>query len=150
MYKEDLAWNNLQWLTCHKIQPNQILYIEYICIKRIWHEITFNGWRAIKSNQTKSNILNLQLYRYYSPSLCRTSSSKVYNLIFDGYYATKTIKEDLAWNNLQWLTCHKIQPNQILYIEYICIKRIWHEITFNGWRAIKSNQTKSYILNIYV
>ena len=27
MYKEDLALNNLQWLICHKIQPNQILYV---------------------------------------------------------------------------------------------------------------------------
>ena len=24
MYKEDLALNNLQWLICHKTQPNQI------------------------------------------------------------------------------------------------------------------------------
>ena len=23
MYKEDLALNNLQWLICHKIKPNQ-------------------------------------------------------------------------------------------------------------------------------
>ena len=37
MYKEDLAFNDLQWLICHKTQPNQILYIQYICIKRIWH-----------------------------------------------------------------------------------------------------------------
>ena len=27
MYTEDLALNNLQWLICHKTQPNQILYI---------------------------------------------------------------------------------------------------------------------------
>ena len=27
LYKEDLALNNLQWLICHKTQPNQILYI---------------------------------------------------------------------------------------------------------------------------
>ena len=27
MYKEDLALNNLQWLICHKTQPNQILYV---------------------------------------------------------------------------------------------------------------------------
>ena len=27
MYKEDLALNNLQWLICHKMQPNQIIYI---------------------------------------------------------------------------------------------------------------------------
>ena len=25
--KEDLALNNLQWLICHKTQPNQIIYI---------------------------------------------------------------------------------------------------------------------------
>ena len=27
MYKEDLALNNLQWLICHKTQLNQIIYI---------------------------------------------------------------------------------------------------------------------------
>ena len=27
MYEEDLALNNLQWLICHKTQPNQILHI---------------------------------------------------------------------------------------------------------------------------
>ena len=27
MYKNDLAVNNLQWLICHKTQPNQIIYI---------------------------------------------------------------------------------------------------------------------------
>ena len=31
MYKEDWALNNLQWLTYHKIKPNQIIYI-YIYI----------------------------------------------------------------------------------------------------------------------
>ena len=35
--KHDLALNNLQWLMCHKTQPNLILYIQYICIKKIWH-----------------------------------------------------------------------------------------------------------------
>ena len=25
MYKEDLALNNIQWLICHKTQPNQTL-----------------------------------------------------------------------------------------------------------------------------
>ena len=37
MYEEDMALNNLQWLICHKTQPNQIIYINYICIKRVWH-----------------------------------------------------------------------------------------------------------------
>ena len=27
MNREDLALNNLQWLICHKTQPNQIIYI---------------------------------------------------------------------------------------------------------------------------
>ena len=26
-YKQDLALNNLQWLICHKTQPNQIICI---------------------------------------------------------------------------------------------------------------------------
>ena len=27
IYKEVLTLNNLQWLICHKTQPNQIIYI---------------------------------------------------------------------------------------------------------------------------
>ena len=30
MYKEGLALNDLKWLICHKIQPNQIIYIKYV------------------------------------------------------------------------------------------------------------------------
>ena len=37
MYKEELVLNNLQWSICHKTQPNQIIYIQYIRIKIIWH-----------------------------------------------------------------------------------------------------------------
>ena len=54
-------------------------------------------------------------------------------------YSIYTYKQDLALNNRQWLICHKTQPNQIIYIWYICIKRIWHQITYNGWNAIKPN-----------
>ena len=32
MYKDDLALNNLQWLMCHKTQPNQIIYISNIYV----------------------------------------------------------------------------------------------------------------------
>ena len=35
MYEEDLALNDLQWLICHETLPNQIIYIYYICMKRI-------------------------------------------------------------------------------------------------------------------
>ena len=58
-------------------------------------------------------------------------------------------KEDLALNNLQWLIYHKTLPNQIIYIQYICIKSIWHWITYKGWYTIKPNQTESYIIYMY-
>ena len=35
MYKEDFALNNPQYLICYKTKPNQIIYIYYLCIKRI-------------------------------------------------------------------------------------------------------------------
>ena len=41
MYKEDLALNNLQWLICYKPQPNIIIYIWYIRIKKIWCKIRY-------------------------------------------------------------------------------------------------------------
>ena len=50
MYKEDLGSNNLKYLIFHKMKPNKIIYIWYICIKRIWHLITYNGWYAVKPN----------------------------------------------------------------------------------------------------
>ena len=34
------------------IKPNQIIYIQYICKKRIWYLINYNGSYAIKPNQT--------------------------------------------------------------------------------------------------
>ena len=32
----------------------------------------------------------------------------------------------------------------IIYIWYICVNRIWHQITYDGWYAINSNQTKQH------
>ena len=32
-----MVLNDLKWLIYHKTQPNQIIYIYFICIKRIWH-----------------------------------------------------------------------------------------------------------------
>ena len=37
-----------------------------------------------------------------------------------------------------------------LRIYYICIKRIWHQIIYDDWYTIKSNQTKSYMFDIYL
>ena len=53
MHKEDLALNILQELIYHKTQPNQIIYIQYKCIKRIWHQISYESWYAIKPNQIR-------------------------------------------------------------------------------------------------
>ena len=42
MFKEDLALNNLQWLICHKTQPNQTkhIFIQCVYIKRFFkHKI---------------------------------------------------------------------------------------------------------------
>ena len=72
-------------------------------------------------------------------------------LFIDCIYKSDIYIEDSALNNLQGLICHKTKPNQIIYIYiYICIKMIWHQITYKGWYTIKPNQTKSYIFDIYV
>ena len=43
MYKEDLALNNLQWLICHKTQPNKTKQNLYIC-----SAIYFQCWLVIE------------------------------------------------------------------------------------------------------
>ena len=106
-------------------------------------------------------ILNLWLLcsnTWNHLTVCKKKSSgsfknviyKIYKMCLQIIYLIYMNKEDLALNNLQWLICHKTQPNQIIYIQYICMKRIWHWITYNSWDAIKPNPTKSYIFNIYV
>ena len=45
MYKEDLSWNNLQELICHKIQ------------------LTYNGCYAIKPNPTKQYVFDIYIYK---------------------------------------------------------------------------------------
>ena len=37
IYKINLALNKLQWLICHKTQPNKIIYLLYMYKKKIWH-----------------------------------------------------------------------------------------------------------------
>ena len=55
--KQDMALNNLQGLIYHKTKQNQtISYIFNIyVIKRIWHQITYNGRYGIKPKQTQTN-----------------------------------------------------------------------------------------------
>ena len=84
-------------MICHKTKPNQTkpnhIYLIYmykgdlaLCIKKIQHQMTYNGWYAIKPTKLNHKYL---IYMY---------------------------KEELALNNLQWLICHKTQPNQIIHI----------------------------------
>ena len=40
MYKQDIALSNLQWLICHKNQPSQIIYIQYISINNLLTVLT--------------------------------------------------------------------------------------------------------------
>ena len=78
----------------------QTIYIWYIYMyNKIWHTINHNGCYAIKSNQTKSYIYFIYIH-----------------------------KEDLSLNKSTRVDMPEklTQHNQILYIMYICIKRICH------------------------
>ena len=52
MYKEDLALNYLQCLICHKIQPEQIIYLIYLYKENL-----------ALNDQTKSYTFNIYVYR---------------------------------------------------------------------------------------
>ena len=69
MYKEGLALSYLQVLISRKSQLNQIIYIQYICIKRIWHEITYTGWYAIKPTQPNKTVITTLIQTIEASSL---------------------------------------------------------------------------------
>ena len=52
MYKKDLALNNLQWLICHKSQPNQILYIHIYVYKK---DLAWNNLQWLICHKTQPN-----------------------------------------------------------------------------------------------
>ena len=132
------------WTDCY-INPNPSSTIAAL-ISHLGLELLNRGslMTGVKLGLLYSNVWNhLSVYKKR-----RTLSIKC---VYKSYiYSIYMYKEDLAVNNLQWLICHKTKPNQAIYIQYICIKRIWQWITYNGWYAIKPNQTKPYIFNIYV
>ena len=53
MYKEDLALNNLQWLICHKTQPNQIIYIFNIYVYK--EDLALNNLQWLICHKTQPN-----------------------------------------------------------------------------------------------
>ena len=52
MSKDNLAIKNLQRLICYKTQPNQIIYIQYICIKRT---LAINNLQWLICHKNKPN-----------------------------------------------------------------------------------------------
>ena len=93
-----------------------------IWIKRIWHQIAYNGWCAI--NQNKPNPIYLT-HRY----------KQDLTLTYNGWYAIKPnqtkpnpiyliymYKPDLALNSLQWLIYHITKPNQSIFSSNYIIK----------------------------
>ena len=62
---------------------------------------------------------NLNTWNYLTvpPQISLGSFKNVINKLFTNHiYLIYMYKEYLALNNLQWLICHKTQPNQIIYI----------------------------------
>ena len=49
MYKKDLAFNYIQWLICHKTQPNQIIYLIYMYKK----DLAFNYIQWLMCHKTQ-------------------------------------------------------------------------------------------------
>ena len=49
--KQDLALNNLQWLICHKTQPNQTLYL----INMYKKDLELNNLQWLIYHKTQSN-----------------------------------------------------------------------------------------------
>ena len=145
-----------------------------------FHKFLWNFFPSLKQNfiaYRSSKMLDCifeihQLWqsgfnRVYSNSCCRCSfepeilkigpsSHKMYSNNIMNFQESTTIlnactkKFGNLLNTPRGLICRKTQPNQAIYIEYISIKRTWHYITFNSWYAIKPNQTRSYVLIIYV
>ena len=119
LVKECYLWNvftnHIYYLIKHFDHLTVCIYtfwlqiIYYTCKNRIWHEITNNCWYAI--NPTKSNHI-YSIYMY---------------------------KVGLTLNNLQRLICHKMKPNQIIYIWYICIKK---DLVLNNLQRLMCHKTQ--------
>ena len=60
-------------------------------------------------------------------------------------YAPRMFKEDLTFDNLQWVICHKTQPNYILYIEYMCKE----DLALNNLQWLICHKTKPK-LNVFL
>ena len=55
MYKEALVLNNLQWLICYKIQPNEIVYILYIYVCVYKKDLVLNNLQWLICHKTQPN-----------------------------------------------------------------------------------------------
>ena len=65
MYKEDLALNNLQWLICHKIQPNQSkphaekIHLKLHCSTLVFQQVS--GPNYVRSKRDTISLLTGKL-----------------------------------------------------------------------------------------
>ena len=73
-YKEDLTLNNLQWLICHKIQPNQIKHLIYMYKE----DLGLNKWLICYNHHhhvVPPVRISLILTRYFSRSFIASDRS---------------------------------------------------------------------------
>ena len=83
--------------------------------------MTYNGWYAKKKKQKKKTANPNHIYFMYR------------------------YKEDLALNILQWLICHKLQPNQTISILYIYMYK--EDLVLNNLQLLICNKSKPKLLN---
>ena len=59
MYKDDLALNNLQWLICHKTQPNQNLNVYFKKLNVQWSYKLDKCWKAVETEVVSTTVLKI-------------------------------------------------------------------------------------------
>ena len=88
-------------LACFKMLSTNCSYWSYICIKRIWHKISYNVWYAIKLNQTKLyrvKLVNCHL-NYTKRKIILTS--RFIRYIYQNYMK-------ISWNTIDWIYSKKL------------------------------------------
>ena len=106
-----MTFNNLQWLIYHKTQPNQIIYIQYICIKR----------NTIKPNQTIPKLKKHPILNIISKSNSSTKSIK------------SVLRQDwliLSLSMKSIILCPEVRESYLLYVQIYIFCQIVSKIFF--------------------
>ena len=132
---------------CYIFSNKKIIVNKIIRVKNTWNYLT--ECKKMSSNSFKNVIYKMYLqiiYIYTLPSSAANQgvsspwlaadegriSHMLSHVVWWKYINIYIYKEDLTWNNLQWLICHKIRPNQtelnyyyyITVLGTICVQRI--------------------------